>query len=84
MHTGTSFSPVPPVANPTNRCIGKQCEGIFAATSMLYGRKAEVTLSDYFLEQRAPDVQSGVGGGMPAVRLLTQGGWGGALYSKSC
>ena len=51
---------------------------------MLYGRKAEVTLSDYFLEQRAPDVQSGVGGGMPAVRLLTQGGWGGALYSKSC
>ena len=46
-------------AQPTNQCADKQGVGISANTGVLYGRKAEVSLVDYFLERRVTDEQSG-------------------------
>ena len=43
----------------SNQCKGKKRVGICAGTSALYGRRAEVSLTDYFLVRRVTDVQSG-------------------------
>ena len=59
MYTGTSSPPVPAYhCEPTNQQGDKQRVGICAGTGVLYGRKAEVSLADYFLERRVTDVQS--------------------------
>ena len=59
MYTGTNFPLVPAYrCEPTNQQGDKQRVGICAWTGVLYSRKAEVSLADYFLERRVTDVQS--------------------------
>ena len=59
MQSGTSFTPVPAYCMQlTNQCACEQGVGICADIGMLYGRRAEVSLMDYFLARRVINEQS--------------------------
>ena len=43
----------------TNQRVGKQCAVICAEAGAFYGRRAEVSLADYFLARGVTGMQSG-------------------------